>query len=403
VESHQRERIHRATTRLVAGGGRKALTVRKLTKLAGVSTATFYSQFDSADECLVGTYVSLMAGIRKRISAARAPLARRQTQTEFVLSALLDALVEYPEAGRLALIEIFGAGPAAIGPIRTEETLLESALRESLDRRGRRVSPSTVAWILAGALHSARNLLDSGERPIRPQTTRSLLRWGTAYLAEASPDLVCGGRPRGGAEPVPSGSSDQPSHRGNETELIVNSVLKLACAEGYWKLSVPRASKMAGIPATRFKRHFASLDEAYLLTLERTARKLFAGFGTRAEHHDWKQMLRDEVETLSASLADGPETAEVVFAGILAPGAEGLTRRETLIDQLARTWRATVPHRERPPALVARASMASLWSAFARAAESGQAAELPERAATHAYFFLAPIVGTQIDIPSRSC
>lgn len=398
VESDQRARLQRAMVELVAAGGRRGATVRKLTKLAGVSTATFYSQFDGTDECLVSTYVSLMDRVRERVAGNRASPGRRRRPAEGGLRLLVDALLEDPCAARLILIEIFDAGPAAIGPIRVQETMLEATFRKSLERDGLRVHPPTVAWVVAGVLHCARQMLGSDSGPGALETTHSLLRWAQACLAEQEP-----GPCESGASTNAVGRSVEPRAavrrppRQDETDLFVNAVLRLSCTEGYWKLSLSRASRTAGIPATHFKRYFRSLDEAYLLAVERTARGLFAGFGSRTRDGvpHWSQALHEQIASLSASLASAPQIAGVVFAGILAPGAEGLTRRETLIDELAATWRLSLPARERPSALIAKASMAALWSAFARAAELDRPDALPERAPTNAGFFLAPMPGSE--------
>jgi hypothetical protein len=55
VAANQRERIQRAMVELAAEGGRKRITVRQLAKLAGVSSATFYSLFDGVEDCLLRT------------------------------------------------------------------------------------------------------------------------------------------------------------------------------------------------------------------------------------------------------------------------------------------------------------------------------------------------------------
>lgn len=394
VASHQRMRIQLAMAQLVAGGGRRMVTIRKLTKLAGVSTATFYSHFDGTDECLLATYETLMTAIRERIASTRAPSAGRRTQSDLAIKALLDALVEDPEAGRLTLIEVIDAGPAAIGPMRTHETLLEASMREVLNRRGMRIAPSTVAWVVAGLLHCARQLLDPRTASVRPEETRSLLRWGRLCLNEpkVTEPVAAAHTSDGLAEDVLERAR---SGRGDEQELILNAVLKVACAKGYWKLTVGEASKLAGVPATHFKRHFKSLDEAYLLAVDRAARGFFAGFGSPAvkvARGEWEQALRDQLAALSISLASDPDTAGVVFAGILAPGAAGLTRREALIDELAMTWAAAIPEGSRPPDFVVKASMASLWGALARAAEMGRTKDLPAEVATNAQLFLAPML-----------
>jgi len=376
--------------------------VRRLTKLAGVSTATFYSLFDGTDECLVSAYASQMDRVRERIAATRTSFSCSRWQDELVLRALLHALLEDPKVARLILVDVFDGGPAAIGSIRTQETLLEAELREALDRRERQVSPLAVAWVVAGLLHGARQLLAAAPRLISPDTTTTLVRWAQTCLAERDPGCHVPTSSHAAMLPTELRTLVRRPPREGETDLFVNAVLKLSCGDGYWKLSVARASRMAGIPATRFKRYFGNLDEAYLLAVDRTARGLFSGFSSRTPDRvrSWRQASFEQFASLSARLASTPKVAGLVFSGILAPGADGLTRREALIDELAATWRSSVPARERPSALFTKASMASLWSAFARATELGRTEVLAEQAETNAHFFLAPMRGPRIGEPS---
>jgi AcrR family transcriptional regulator len=388
VASHQRMRIQRAMAHLVAAGGRRVVTIRKLTKLAGVSTETFYSHFENADECLLSTYDTLMAEFRSRIASTRIPSAGRRRQSELAIQALLDALVADSDAGRLALIEVIEAGPAAFAPMRTHETLLEASLREFLDRRGIRIAPPTVAWVVAGLLHSARHLLDARLSAAPPDETGALLSWGRRCLVEqvaGDPGLPAR---RESLRAKDFGEASVPTHA-DETDLILNAVLKVAREKGYWELSVRGASKVAGVPATHFKRRFKKLDDAYLLAVERAARRLFASFGSKPKDRDWQRALHDWIASLSVALASDPDTAKVVFVWIIAPGVAGLTRRQALIDELAMAWVATVPAESRPPDCVAKASMASLWAALARSAETERTSELPAQAATYARLFLA--------------
>lgn len=392
VESDQRDRIHRAMVELVASGGRPAATVRKLTKLAGVSTATFYSLYDGMDECLVSTYVSLMDELRERIAATCTSFSCTRWHDELALRAFLDALLKDPKTARVILIDVYDAGPAAIGSIRKQETLLEAELRQALGRRGREVPPLAAAWVVAGLLHCARQLVEAASRSISSETTSSLIRWAETCLAE--PDLRHSSTsPERAMLPTKPRTLVRRPPREGETDLFVSAVLRLSCADGYWKLSVARASRAAGIPATRFKRYFGSLDDAYLLAVDRTARGLFSALASRTTDavRSWRQVWHEQVASLSACLASTPRVARLVFSGILAPGADGLTRREALIDELAAAWRLSVPAHERPSDLFARASMASLWSAFARTTELGRAEVFGAQARTNAHFFLAPM------------
>jgi AcrR family transcriptional regulator len=405
VVTSQRDRLQRALIEIAAVGGYDAVTVRKLTKLARVSTGAFYAQFDGTDDCLVSAYGRLMGAARERIETARSPRKDSREQCGNSVAALLSSLVDNPIAGRLALFEIFKAGPVAIGSARTEETELELALRQSLDRRGSRVAPAAAAWITSGLLHCARAALDAGS-DISPSSMRRLITWGQACLAEPPeevrrirrrPDWSRARRPRALLAP-----SDSP---GDETELILSAVLRLATASGYPGVSPSGTSKVAGVPVSHFKRYFADADDAYLTMLVRAADGLFLGFGRREEApvRPWASALCEEIVTLCDSVADDPELADLIFNGILGPGLTGLTRREALVRDIAARCRLTIPPAERPTPMVAEASVAALWDLIARAVAADQASRMPERAAVIAYRFLAPISGADVAASIVAC
>lgn len=395
VVNSQRDRLERALIELAAAGGYESVTVRKLTKLARVSTGAFYAQFNGTDDCLVNAYGRLMGAARERIQATRSPSKASLEQCGNALSALLSSLIDNPCAGRLALFEVFRAGPAAVRSAHSEETELELALRQSLDRRGRRVAPSTVAWITAGLLHCARLALGSGD-DISPASLRGLIDWGQACLIEPPEDIRTGrfrldrsmrGRP---FSRVSAGEAP-----GNETELILTAVMRLATRGGYHGVSPSGTSKAAGVPAARFKRYFADTDDAYLTTLVRAAGELFQGFRREgpSDARGWAAVLCEQVATLSESVAEDPDLAGLVFSGMLDPGLAGLTRREAFIGEVASSWRLSIPAGQRPDAMVVEASMAALWNSISRSVDLGQAARLPDRAAANSYRFLAPMIG----------
>lgn len=222
----------------------------------------------------------------------------------------------------------------------------------------------------------------------------ALLSWAQSCIDAAESESVPAARTALAAAKRPADRSalvEPFRDRRDETDLILSSVVKLARAEGYWTLSESAASQAAGVPATHFRRHFASLDEAYLEGVERLARTFFAGFGRRAGgRRGWRIRLSREIEALTSSLATDPATAGLVFSGVLAPGLGGLTRREALLDDLASTWLSSIPAEDRPPEHFARASIAALWSSIARAVESGEAECMPAAAPTLASFALSP-------------
>jgi AcrR family transcriptional regulator len=390
VVSHQRDRVHRAMVELVGAGSRPGITVRALARLAGVSTETFYALFDGVDDCLLSASGSVVEETCRRILARRSFRASRAAQCDRSVFALFDGLTNHPPASRLALLELFAGGPAALGANTAQETSLEHALRDAMSRRGDGLSTGTVTWIAAGALHAARGQLSSS-RP-REEATREVLEWARACLTESDAAPIRGSEAtvrRPGPEVDPKAWHE----RDGERAMLRSAVQRLALKEGYWNLSSSRVSKAAGVPATHFKRHFRSLDDAYLDGIDELARSIFEPLVEVAESEDWTTSVTRQVKAVAERVAADECAARLALVEILAPGVAGVTRRERLIDDLASSWNAAVPAMGRIAAGRTGTALAGLWTTLARAVVGGGSEEVRRTAPTCAYLVLAPAVG----------
>ena len=107
----QRERLIDAMIELAAQSGYQGVSIAQISSRAGVSSATFYEQFDDKEDCLLAAYQAASgAGVRadadrRRGSATgRTPHARRSTP-------LAGGLQSDPDAGRLLFVEALAGGP----------------------------------------------------------------------------------------------------------------------------------------------------------------------------------------------------------------------------------------------------------------------------------------------------
>jgi AcrR family transcriptional regulator len=376
-------------TELAAADGYKSVTVRKLTKLAGVSTATFYSQFDGTDDCILATYATLMDRTGRHVAAARSTDCERHEQLARSLRALLTVFTSDPDAAHLALLEVFDGGPAALASVQAHETCLEAELKASLDRRDDRVSSTAVAWIAAGVLHHSRKQIAARHRRDARALSETMVHWGEKLIDHRESDFFTRTERSRRPPAPPRQPIEVPDLRpADEREMILAVTTKLAIAEGYWRLSESRVSEAAGIPKTRFRNKFLSVEDAYLTAVRRTSRTLFRHLaaGDKPEG-PWQDVLRQQILQLSKEAAAAPETARLALSGILEPGLRGLTLRDSLIAELAAAWVATVPPAYRPDRITAEATFASLWTAVARAINLGKADCLPATSSTFADLF----------------
>ncbi|MUL43334.1 TetR/AcrR family transcriptional regulator [Streptomonospora sp. PA3] len=162
-----RERLIEAASRLLAGGGPEAVTMRGVGELAGVSRAAPYRHFDDKNDLLRAVAQRSIDAVRTEVVAA---LPTADTPPAEVPAALRRAFFAYlrdgvdrPEHYRLT----FGEHLADIGSVReTAEEIMQSCVAALTDgqRAGviRAGDPRAMAILAWSALHGLVTLATSG-------------------------------------------------------------------------------------------------------------------------------------------------------------------------------------------------------------------------------------------------
>jgi AcrR family transcriptional regulator len=115
VAESQRERLLVAMADATAGKGYANVAVADVIERAGVSRRSFYEHFANKEECFLAAYDAGVAGLLEEIAQAEAQagpglLAGARAGSE----AYLQILADNPAFARTFLIEVLGAGPAAL-------------------------------------------------------------------------------------------------------------------------------------------------------------------------------------------------------------------------------------------------------------------------------------------------
>ncbi len=123
VVSNQRERMLDSMAEMVSAKGYARVTVSDVTKHAGVSRRTFYDQFSDKEDCFLATFAAVSDQLIHLAQMARPEPARPWTDgVHRALEALLDFLAAEPAFARIVLVEVLGAGNAAL---EARDTLLD--------------------------------------------------------------------------------------------------------------------------------------------------------------------------------------------------------------------------------------------------------------------------------------
>jgi AcrR family transcriptional regulator len=317
--------------------GLGAVTVRNLTRLAGVSTGAFYARFSGIDECVLDAYNEIMAAATRNVAVTRSADLEPAGQIEWILRGLLDFLTADPVVARFALIEVYGGGPAALIAINAAEKRLGTTIRACLDRRGRRVPEKMPTAIVAATLHCARvRLIDASPEDSRASRD-SLIEWARDVV-EGREDYVATGpsaRAPEFREPAwPVSARMTTDH--DERNLILAAVLRLAAPDGFFGLTASKVSSAAGVPTSRFRLHFPDVADGYLAAIRRTCHSFFIELTDGADRGMAPRVsVPSALRLTSRRAALEPAAARLTFRGVIEPGVPGLTCRDALISELA--------------------------------------------------------------------
>ena len=117
TSASQRARMLDAITRAVADKGYSRVTVGDVVSVAGVSRRTFYEQFKDKEDCFLAAYATgTEALIEDMVEASLAvgPDADWREVLQVAIDSYVGALAADPEFARTFLVDVLGAGPAAV-------------------------------------------------------------------------------------------------------------------------------------------------------------------------------------------------------------------------------------------------------------------------------------------------
>jgi AcrR family transcriptional regulator len=419
VVANQRTRLYEATVEVTAAVGYEAMTIKAVCALAGVSRRTFYDLFGPADAgpsgvgsspnagdpspkeaCFLRAYDFIVGRAAARIN--RAYRAERDPERRLcrAFEQFARVLADEPSTARVALVEVLGAGPAALARMQRMRAVFERMIGASLAAGpgGAALAPPLLKGIVCGIEHlTRRRLLAGGGKPAA--LSDELLEWVLSYRAPAAATLA--------AAAISPARSQAPARWRARTRVendrarILCAAARIAAVKGYARLSPARIARDAGVPEQRFAELFESIEQCFLEALDRLGLEaLVCVAGAARSSEDPVLGVHRGIVALMRHVADDPVLVRVAFVEVFALGSPGIERGERLLGQftelLAKSLPppgATTPPLRASPDLALEASIGAIWGIVHDLLTRGAARRLPELAGYATYLALAPAIG----------
>jgi AcrR family transcriptional regulator len=368
VHASQRSRLHQAIIELAAEAGHDKVTVRSLTRTAGISSRTFYLHFDNREECLTSAIDAVGHELLRRAAGRASAGAGWDGRVRASLASLLEDLAHRPKVARVLLIESLSAECPSRMRAKALTAGLERLVEQLLTQHPRGFAPPhpLVRGIAAGVVRVATvtTLTDKVEE--LACLSSDLADWAVRVYGKVTTELSVsrrgGNYTKGRREvaPLPTEMSSMAGY--GDHERILATVSRLAAERGFEGLSVSTIRREAGVSRRAFDARFASTSECFLAAVESlacvAARKAAAWAADLSPGEDpsYRRML-----ALCVIAARNQSLARLVLAEILAPGREGLLGRERLISAAVEQLAGTEPHDPVANTVGIEASVAGAW------------------------------------------
>jgi AcrR family transcriptional regulator len=389
--SNQQERLFAATVAVVAAIGYERMRVADLVEASGVSRSAFYKHFDNKHDCFLATLdaIAQLSGPGLVDRFRTAPGGPPDERLEWMLRALLEAVVEQPAAARVFWVEAYAAGPDAVARIeqfdkKVEDVVLE-VLRESPERAE---LPREVVRAVCGGL---RKLVNTRVREGREQElfdlVPELIAWVGCYDRPAEPLR----RPR----KPPQGLVELPPPSKDSRDRIVTAVTDMVAEDGYSTMKITEIARRASVSLTTFYEDFDGKEDAFVAAIQRALTQTFAAvLPVFQAAPDWSRGVASALHAFFAISAYYPAMAHLAGVGAYEGGRPAMKTRDEGIKAFQPFLAPGHDLAPNVPAIAPEAIGASIYALLTHQVRHRGGERLYEIAPTAVFMALAPFVGS---------
>jgi AcrR family transcriptional regulator len=380
-----------------AARGYGAVKVKDVAGLAGVSTRSFYELFDGKEDCFLRTHELLVRRAARGIIVSQAGEHGWRERLGLAFDAFARALANEADAVCLATVDAYQAGPVALEQARRAQSTIEAMIAEAFVRApdGILVPPLVVEGMVAAVARVVRARFLAGQERELPGLVDELREWATCYPDKQAAGLAELDSWSAPMRSVFDGSPVSVGALDNDRTVILAAVAKLAAADGYDNLTIPRIRKGAGISRRIFDTHFDSVEDCFIAVLEQRGSEAIEQAGrAQIAGRTWAGGIYRAIAVLSDRVASDPILTGACLADDFFVHSRGSRCRKRLLDAVMDQLVESVPAEQRPSNLVSEASAGAVWELFHRHVVRAPRQHRPQVAATLAYLGLAPLIGS---------
>ena len=407
VVANQRERLFGAMVAAVAERGYAAATVGDLLEISGISSRTFYDLFPDKEACFLATLEAIIeAAIAYAAQSAGEAVgdpapggvvlpespasgAEWEDRARQGLEAFAEMIAAQPAAARLALVEVYAAGPAALVPIERAIAGFEWLTRQVIEQSPERAEmPAEMIMALMGAQQEmARNRLREGREKELPALTGEL--WGQLldYRPPPEPLRLAGRPPKAQPETI-----DAHDH----AERALRALAAVVAEEGYAKTTVDAVLKRAQMSATTFYAQFHGKEDALLAAIDSSGARIMAAvIPAFRRAPDWPSGMRAAYGAFFNFLASRPALANLMMVEAYGAGPAAMDHRTEALRPLEELIAEGFDLAPETPPLAAEGIAGGIYSLTYRKLREDGPGALPALAPICAYITLAPFIGAE--------
>ena len=396
VAADQRRRIFEALVSVVAERGYAAATIVEVAERARVSRISIQQLLGVAqkERCFLWAYDAIVRRAIDNANTAYRSESEWSTQIRLGFTSFIQEVLDSPDAARLALVEVYAAGPAALDRMDRTTRAFEDILRASFANSSEEVAlpPLIAKGTIGGISRVVRQRLIENRVAELPGLIDELLHWLLTYHSPAGTEIGF----RRAPDPTPTRTESGRRRPTDERGRLIRAAASQAARNGYAKISPETIAREADVTRAEFEASFpGGVPDCFFAGFSELGADVIAGAraAARAQPARWPQRVHAGLESILWRIARDPTFARIAFVEVFAAGPAGIVGRRTLMHRFSQLLLSDVPAEHAPTEVVAEAIVGGVWQLAHDAVWSGTTARLPALADYTAYLVLAPLIG----------